>query len=311
MTNTDTNAFIEILRQQLTNAPEGVDTSALAAAIDALANPEEQRVKIWFLLDRSGSMQHLAGDVIGGFNQFLADQATKPGKVRMTAVQFDGQDPFEVIYDAQHVTNIKPLTSDTYSARGVTPLYDAVGTLIERADARLVKRAKDGCPLEDQLVLVFTDGLENASHRFDRAQVFDMIKNRMDNDWTFVFMGANQDSYTEGGKIGPNLTGFKRDDIRGILMNVINPSAEIRKGFENYTVFTLNGRIVTGFIADQDNQVVVLRGVDGQNVVVPRDDIDEMVANPKSVMPDGLLDKFSDDQIKHLFAFLRITQPLP
>ena len=182
MTNTDTNAFIDILRQQLTNAPEGVDTSALAAAINALASPEEERVKIWFLLDRSGSMQHLAEDVIGGFNQFLTDQAAKPGKVRMTAVQFDGQDPFEVIYDAQHVTNIKPLTSDTYSARGVTPLYDAVGTLIERADARLVKRAKDGCPLEDQLVLVFTDGLENASHRFDRAQVFDMIKNRMDDD---------------------------------------------------------------------------------------------------------------------------------
>ncbi|GIT29253.1 MAG: hypothetical protein Ct9H300mP1_12990 [Planctomycetaceae bacterium] len=64
--------------------------------------------------------------------------------------------------------------------------------------------------------------------------------------------------FTEGGKIGPNLTGFKRDDIRGILMNVINPSAEIRKGFENYTVLTESGRIVTGFIADQDNQVVVL-----------------------------------------------------
>ena len=117
--------------------------------------------------------------------------------------------------------------------------------------------------------------------------------------------------FTEGGKIGPNLTGFKRDDIRGILMNVINPSAEIRKGFENYTVLTESGRIVTGFIADQDNQVVVVRGVDGQNVVVPRDEIDEMLANPKSVMPDGLLDKLSNEQIRHLFAFLRITQPLP
>ena len=117
--------------------------------------------------------------------------------------------------------------------------------------------------------------------------------------------------FTEGGKIGPNLTGFKRDDIRGILMNVINPSAEIRKGFENYTLVTESGRIVTGFIADQDNQVVVVRGVDGQNVVVPRDEIDEMLANPKSVMPDGLLDKLNDEQIQHLFAFLRITQPLP
>ena len=117
--------------------------------------------------------------------------------------------------------------------------------------------------------------------------------------------------FTEGGKVGPDLTGFKRDDIRGILMNVINPSAEIRKGFENYTVLTENGRIVTGFIADQDNQVVVVRGVDGQNVVVPREDIDEMVVNRKSVMPDGLLDKLSNAQIRHLFAFLRVTQPLP
>ena len=117
--------------------------------------------------------------------------------------------------------------------------------------------------------------------------------------------------FTEGGKVGPDLTGFKRDDIRGILMNVINPSAEIRKGFEDYTVLTESGRIVTGFIADQDKQVVVLRGVDGQNVVVPRDDIDKMVVNRKSVMPDGLLDKLSNAQIRHLFAFLRVTQPLP
>ena len=202
MTNKETTAFIEGLHQQLAAAPEGVDTSAIVAAINALSRPDEERVKIWFLLDRSGSMQHLTGDVIGGFNQFLADQTNKPGKVRMTAVQFDGQHPFEIIYDAQRVEKILPLTSDTYWARGVTPLYDAVGTLIEHADTRLARRANEGCPVEDQLVLVFTDGLENASRRFDRTQVFDLIKKRMDADWTFVFMGANQDSYAEGGKIG-------------------------------------------------------------------------------------------------------------
>jgi len=202
LTNKETTAFIESLRQQLAAAPDGVDTSALVAAINALNEPDEERVKIWFLLDRSGSMQHLTDDVIGGFNQFLVDQSSKPGKARMTAVQFDGQDPFEIICDAQRVAKIPALTSDTYWARGVTPLYDAVGTLIERADARLARRAKEGRPVEDQLVLVFTDGLENASRRFERAQVFDLIKERMDTDWTFVFMGANQDSYAEGGKIG-------------------------------------------------------------------------------------------------------------
>ena len=82
MTTTDTNTFIESIKQQLINAPEGVDTSTLVAALEVLANPEEERVKIWFLLDRSGSMQHLTEDVIGGFNQFLDDQKTKPGKVR-------------------------------------------------------------------------------------------------------------------------------------------------------------------------------------------------------------------------------------
>jgi len=116
--------------------------------------------------------------------------------------------------------------------------------------------------------------------------------------------------FSEGGNVGPDLTTFKRDDIRGILLNVVNPSAEIREGFENNTLFTNDGRIVSGFLADQDNQVVVLRGVDGQNVVISRDNIDEMVANPKSVMPEGILDKLNDEQIQHLFAYLRSTQPL-
>ena len=80
MTTTDTQTFLDGLRTQLSNAPDGVDTATIEAAIDALASPEEERVKIWFLLDRSGSMQPVVGDVIGGFNQFVADQAAKPGK---------------------------------------------------------------------------------------------------------------------------------------------------------------------------------------------------------------------------------------
>ena len=241
MTTTDTTTFIESIKQQLANAPEGVDTSALTAALEVLANPEEERVKIWFLLDRSGSMQHLTEDVIGGFNQFLNDQKTKPGKVRMTAVQFDGHDPFEIIYDAQHVAAIPPLTDSVYSPRGVTPLYDAVGALIERADSRLVKRAKDGCPLEDQLVIVFTDGFENASRRFNRAQVFDLIKSRMGDDWVFVFMGANQDSYAEGGKIG--LAGGNVQDYAATPESVDLAFASMSRATGEFRSKTRNQRV--------------------------------------------------------------------
>jgi putative heme-binding domain-containing protein len=116
--------------------------------------------------------------------------------------------------------------------------------------------------------------------------------------------------FTQGGKIGPDLTAYKRDDLRGILLNVVNPSAEIREGFENYIAQTSDGRVLTGFIADQDANTVVIRSADGQNAIVPRDEIEELRATRQSVMPDGLLKNFTDQQIRDLFAYLRARQPL-
>jgi putative heme-binding domain-containing protein len=116
--------------------------------------------------------------------------------------------------------------------------------------------------------------------------------------------------YGEGGRIGPDLTSFQRKDQPRILLNVINPSAEIREGFEAYTVLTTDGRVLSGFLFDQDNQLVVLRGVDGQNVSIPRDEIDEMQRSPKSLMPEGILSTLSDQDVRDLFAFLQTGQPL-
>ena len=93
MSDPTTQAFIEGLKQQIAKAPDGVDVSQLEEAITALEAADlkrpadDERVKIWFLLDRSGSMGHLAEDVIGGFNQFVTEQAAKPGKARLTAVR--------------------------------------------------------------------------------------------------------------------------------------------------------------------------------------------------------------------------------
>ena len=94
------------------------------------------------------------------------------------------------------------------------------------------------------------------------------------------------------------------------MTHVVNPSAEIREGFENYVVITVDGRILNGFLADQDKQVVVLRGVDGQNITLKRDDIEEMKAVSQSLMPEELLNGMSEQQVRNLFAYLRIAQPL-
>jgi putative membrane-bound dehydrogenase-like protein len=116
--------------------------------------------------------------------------------------------------------------------------------------------------------------------------------------------------YGEGGRVGPDLTSYKRDDDLRMLMNVVNPSAEIREGFETVTIVTGDGRVLTGFLSDQDNRVVVLRTADAQSITVERNDIDEMVPQKKSIMPEGLLSKMTDQQIRDLFAYLRGSQPI-
>jgi putative membrane-bound dehydrogenase-like protein len=116
--------------------------------------------------------------------------------------------------------------------------------------------------------------------------------------------------FGEGGRIGPDLTTFKRDDVQHILTNVINPSAEIREGFEAIVVITTDGRTVTGFRADQDARVLVVRGIDGQNITITRDDIEEIVPQKKSLMPEGLLNNLTEEQVRNLFTYLRIGQPL-
>ncbi|QDV15644.1 Cytochrome c [Gimesia panareensis] len=117
--------------------------------------------------------------------------------------------------------------------------------------------------------------------------------------------------FGEGGEIGPDLTAFKRDDVGRMLVNIVNPSNEIREGFETYLVVTEDGRVVNGFLADQDNNVIVIRSADGQSITVERDNIEEMLPQKKSLMPEGLLDKLSDKEIRDLFSYLRSSQPLP
>ncbi|HVX11928.1 MAG TPA: PVC-type heme-binding CxxCH protein [Pirellulales bacterium] len=116
--------------------------------------------------------------------------------------------------------------------------------------------------------------------------------------------------FGQGGQIGPDLTSYKRDDVSNMLANIVNPSAEIREGFGTFQVVTDDGRIVSGFLVDRDDQVIVLRGADGQTVSLAQDEVEEMAPMRKSLMPEGLLVKLSAQDVRDLFAYLRSTQPL-
>jgi putative membrane-bound dehydrogenase-like protein len=116
--------------------------------------------------------------------------------------------------------------------------------------------------------------------------------------------------FHKGGRIGPNLTAYQRDDLTTMLPSILDPSAEIREGFTNYFVQTKDGRSLSGFIADQDANIVVLRGLDGQDVPLTRADLREITPSPSSLMPPGLLEGLDEQQLRDFFAYLRIPQPI-
>ena len=85
-----------------------------------------------FILDRSGSMEGLESDTIGGFNGMIKRQKSESKQVNVTTVLFDDQ--VEIIHDRFPIEIIEPLTEKEYYVRGCTALLDAVGTAIEKID---------------------------------------------------------------------------------------------------------------------------------------------------------------------------------
>ncbi len=116
--------------------------------------------------------------------------------------------------------------------------------------------------------------------------------------------------FFKGGQVGPDLTRYQRDDLGTLLVSVLDPDAEIREGYENTIVTTTDGRLLGGFLADEDANSVVIRGFDGSNATVPRNQIETVTPAGRSLMPRGLLNGLDDQQIRDLFAYLRISQPI-
>jgi len=172
-------------------------------------------VHISVVLDRSGSMASISDDVVGGFNTFLAEQRKQEGGGRVTLVQFDGQDPFEVLIDGEDLDAGTDLDPARYLPRGNTPLYDAVGRMIAKIDAEIVERADAGKPIEDQVVVIVTDGYENASREFSGKMISELIEVRRDRTWAFVFLGADETTFEEGEAIGVSSANTAQWDATG------------------------------------------------------------------------------------------------
>ncbi len=112
--------------------------------------------------------------------------------------------------------------------------------------------------------------------------------------------------YGIGGRIGPDLTGANRHNLNYLLENIVDPSASVSKGFKVSTIALQDGRVMTGVILETNNRVVTLQ-TQKDKLTLSRDDIDEIVAQDTSLMPDGLLKQLTPEQTRDLFAYLSTT----
>ena len=113
--------------------------------------------------------------------------------------------------------------------------------------------------------------------------------------------------YGEGGVLGPDLTGSNRADLQYILLNMIEPSADIPTAYQLVTLHTKSGQIIGGTISQEDDQRVVLNMV-GQTTTVLKSDISKREVSPMSMMPEGLLPTLKDAQVLDLVKYLQTTK---
>jgi uncharacterized protein YegL len=192
--------------------------------------------EVMFILDRSGSMQGLEVDTIGGFNSLIEKQRRLPGECYISTVLFD--DKIEVLHHHTNLQYLHPMTERDYYVRGSTALLDAIGHSILNMD--LYQRDLPKSQQADHvMVVITTDGHENASTQFTHDQVRQLIeRQKMLYNWEFIFLGANIDAIAQARSFGIHADKAARfhSDKEGTSLNydVLNEAIAFKR--QNKTI---------------------------------------------------------------------------
>ena len=171
-----------------------------------------------FILDRSGSMQGLEKDTIGGFNSLIEKQKKIEGDALISTVLFASES--KVIHDRVDVKDVKPMTENNYITGGCTALLDAIGNAIHHISNIHKYARKEDVP-EHTLFVITTDGMENASKTYTYPKVKKLIENQKEKyGWEFMFLGANIDAVNVASYMGI-------DESRAVNFNCDSEGTEL------------------------------------------------------------------------------------
>ena len=224
-----------------------------------------------FVLDNSGSMQHLKPKTLEGFNGFLRKQKALPGKLTTSLYQFTdvwahgfghiitseslANIPVTVkeTYNFVDVQQVPELTDENYSCDTNTPLLDAIGWAIDKTGEQLAALKEDDRP-ESVTLVILTDGQENHSYRYTKKQVFDKIKHQTENyKWDVIYLASGQDAIAVGASFGISAASS---------MNYAANPASLTASYNALGATLRSKRADANFVAsfDEDQRRTVLSG---------------------------------------------------
>src|SRR5206468_4295375 len=116
--------------------------------------------------------------------------------------------------------------------------------------------------------------------------------------------------FDSGGKVGPDITGSNRGDLDYVLQNVIDPNAVIPNDYRTSTLETKDERVITGIVTRHDDNAVTIV-VPGEEIIVPRNEIKSLTQGEVSMMPEGLIQAMTDDEVRDLVAYLKSPSQVP
>lgn len=188
--------------------PAGINTSVqVTTSIQSTTKYKFKRAGnngnlISVVLDESGSMNSCWDSTIIGFNEYVNGQrVADAGGCWLTLNKFEGG-KIKTVFANSDIKYIPSLTNKTYTPAGGTNLLDAIGHTIEQVNATLSTKKKKERP--GVIIVIMTDGEENQSFKYNNEMIKSMVKAAEKADWSFVFLGANIDSFSVGATFGMN-----------------------------------------------------------------------------------------------------------
>ncbi|MCE1201047.1 MAG: VWA domain-containing protein [Bacteroidia bacterium] len=215
--------------------------------------PENDHIKVYnlIILDESGSMGSIKKETISTFNEIvdtIMEAETKnPEQTHFVSYVSFNTNGIKTRMDRKPAREIEKIDNKSFMPAAMTPLYDAMGTSLLHLENTL-KHEQD----TEVLVSIITDGLENASHEFNRHSIFELVERLRKKGWTITYYGANQDAEMEAMSL--NIINSRNFDATAQGMNEMAVKEKIRRMryFEKLKDKSMRGKEKTDYFDDDD-----------------------------------------------------------